>query len=126
MRLLPTFGWLRALWLILLRVLTPTRAVAHSAPTHGAHTLRLTVRSCQVVVCPCHGFADNYRCVIWSAVRTALTCILLFLCLRRAFSSWYIPHLLFFITFTSIWFWVSVGGYVRCAPLKARAKALRA
>ena len=45
-----------------------------------AHALRLTARSCQVVICPCHGFADNYRCVCWSAVREPppLTRLLLF------------------------------------------------
>jgi Cys-rich protein (TIGR01571 family) len=37
---------------------------------------------------------------------------------RRAFNSWYIPHLLIFIAFTSIWFWVAIAGYVRCLPYK--------
>ena len=39
---------------------------------------------------------------------------------RRAFNSWYIPHLLIFIAFTSIWFWVAIAGYVRCLPYKPK------
>jgi len=103
----------------------PTRTAPHSAPTRSRappHCSQLP--SGHLSLPRLRG--QLQVCVLVSRERTASADTSSpLLSLRRAFSSWYIPHLLFFITFTSIWFWVSVGGYVRCAPLKARAKALR-
>ena len=62
-----------------------------------SRALAPAAQSCEVTFCPCFGFADNYR---------------------RAFRSWYIPNWIIFVLCTSLWFWVSVGGYAQCAPLK--------